>query len=129
MRKTRQVALVVGLFFSMVAVGVVYAGQRPVTISTSGPFIGAMLGKSAKVVVKVTVQPHEGNRNIRVECDGLDGGDFRSSDKQLNGEKGRSTHDFGFNLSSATYRCTATLERMVDGKTKEFVTTVELKVI
>lgn len=125
----KQVALAAGLFFSLVVVGVAFANQRPITVSTSGPFIGVALGKLAKVVVKITIEPHEGNRNVRVECDGLDGGEFRGSDKQLNGVNEKSMHDFGFNLSSATYQCTATLFRVVDGKMKQFHASVELRVI
>ncbi|HXK40653.1 MAG TPA: hypothetical protein VJ046_00925 [Candidatus Paceibacterota bacterium] len=125
----KQVALVVSLFFSVTAIGTAYAEQQQVTISTLRPFVGSLLGNLAKVQLKVAVEPHEGNRVVRVECDGLDGGEFRSGEKQLGGENERSTHYFGFNLSSATYRCTAILKRVVDGKMKEFTNVVEVKVL
>lgn len=135
----KQMALIVSLFF-LVAVGAeAFASKQAVTITARSPFVGAVIGHTANIQLTVTVTKDEGNRKITVSCDGIDGGIYVSSEKSLeelpqespeDKDKSESRSiDFGFNLPSASYSCRAVLTRMVDGKAKEFATSVNVRVV
>lgn len=104
------------------------SSPRPVTISMLNRFPMAPIGRTANIVLVVRVEKHEGNRDVEVSCDGLDGGIYVSSGKLVDGEAGKEIFDLAFNLTPAVYRCEAVLKRKVDGKTKEFTSAVEVTV-
>ncbi len=121
----KQMAFVVSLFFLISAN--VFAGGPQVTLRIAGRFFGALIGRSANVRLTAKIVKHEGNRNLDVNCDGDDL--YAGSGKSLEGEKEeRETFDFAFDLLSGTYRCSAVLTRMADGKTKDFTSYVEVEV-
>lgn len=125
MRKMKQVALVVSLFFLISAN--VFAGESQVTLRVAGRFFSAPVGRSANVRLTARVPKHEDNRNLDVSCDGSRM--YVSSGKSLEGDKEeRETFDFAFDLLPGTYRCSAVLMRTVDGETKDFTSSVEVEV-
>lgn len=103
---------------------------QPVTISTLNRLSMAPLGRLANVMLVVRMERHERNWELNVSCDGVNGGIYVSSSKSFkHGEKQSEIYNFGFALSSATYRCEAVLKRkQEDGKTKEFISAVEVTV-
>lgn len=124
----KHLALTVGSFFLMVA-GIAAADSPSVSISTGKRFSMALVGRTANIVLAVRFVKHEGNRDIEVSCNGVDGGIYASSGKSLaGGNEDRKTFDFAFNLTPATYRCEAVLKRVVGGKKKEFTSFVEVTV-
>lgn len=122
----KYLALTANLFFLMAA-GIA-AVERPVSISTLKRFSMAPIGRMANIVLVVRVEKHDGNREIEVSCDGVDGGIYASSGKSLEGGEDRKTFDFAFNLMPATYRCQAILKRVEEGKKKKFTSFVEVMV-
>lgn len=128
MRKWQSVALAIGLFFLM-ASGVL-AEKPPVAISTSGRFIGVLMGHSANVRLMVRMERHERNWELVVGCEGIDGGVLVSSGRSFwNGEKQAEVYDIGFSLTPATYNCEAVLKRKQEnGKFKEFTSNVEVTI-
>ena len=126
MRKMKQMALFVSLFLLITANA--FAGEpQQVTLRASGRFFSAPIGRSANVRLVASVERHEGDRFMDVVCDG---DDMSVSSRKTfeEGEEEIKNFNFGFNLLSGTYLCSATLVRVVDGKTKEFVSSVEVTV-
>ena len=125
MRKMKQVALFVGLFFLITVQA--FAGEPQVTLKVAGRFFNAPLGRSANVRLTAKVVKHEGNRDLDVSCDG--DGMYASSGKSLEGDKEeKEIFDFAFNLLPGIYRCSAVLTRAKDSKTKEFISSVDVTV-
>lgn len=121
----KNLALAVGSFFLMTAVSI---ADSPVSISTGKRFAMAPIGRTANIVLTVRIEEHEDNRELSVSCDGLDGGIYASSSKSLDGSEEREVFDISFSLTPATYNCEAVLERVVDGKKKEFKSSLEVTV-
>jgi len=122
-----QLALVAGLFFLLTA-DPSLAAKPQVSISTNRSFI-SFVGRTANVILIVRMEVHEGNRRLKVSCDGIDGGVFVSTSRDFSQGKGQAKiYDIGFLLTPATYRCEAVLSRKAeeDGKTKEFTSFVEV---
>lgn len=126
MRSKKQMAPVVIWFF--LATTGVSAAEQPVSVNTSDRFSMAPIGRTANVSLVVRIDRHEGNRNIDVDCEGIDEGLYARSGKSLEGDRERKTFTFAFNLTPATYRCEAVLKRKMNGKIREFKDSLELTV-
>jgi len=135
MRNMKQVALAVSVFFFVLSAASVRATDKvsgPVSINTMTP--GQMrlvhFDQSANVRLVVAVEKDEGNRSLDISCDSNEGLFVRSEKplegRKVEGQNERTVFDLGFDLLLATYRCQAILERVVDGKKKEFTSSVEV---
>ncbi|MBI2062468.1 MAG: hypothetical protein HYT64_02150 [Candidatus Yanofskybacteria bacterium] len=124
----KRVAPIASLLFVLTVAEVFAGGPRPVTISSSGYFFVASIGRSANIVLVVRVQKNEGNRNLNVSCDSADGVYVSSGRSLGGGGVERGIFDFGFNLTAATYRCKAVLTRKVDSRTRELNDSLEISV-
>ncbi len=104
------------LFTAAIAVG---WANEVISIGRSG----ILSSPAANASLQVKLEKHADNRSIKVTCESESL--YRSSEKDLEGERTPLVLHFDFQLDRGWYDCTALLFRQKDGDKKEFSTSTK----